>query len=164
MTRRRWIYFLLLNILVSAIVTGMLLYFYDRYGRADCLSAAPMPTLAAAASPVTATVDILSLVGAGTVSSEIIVVRNNGADPLVLTGWTLRDGDGNIFTFPLYSLPAGGTVQIHTVIGADTVSDLYWGRSSPSGSRANWLPSMITEALPVPSTASLDHLALITEH
>ena len=131
MTRRRWIYFLLLNILVSATVTGVLLYFYDRSGRMDRLPAVPVLTPAAAASPVNANMEILSLVGAGTASSEIIVLRNNGADPLVLTGWTLRDGDGNMFTFPLYSIPTGGTVQIHTVIGADTVSDLYWGRSSP---------------------------------
>jgi hypothetical protein len=131
MTRHRWIDFLLLNILASATVTGVFLYFYDRPCRADCLPTAPIPTLVAAASLVTVNVDILSLVGAGTASSEIIAILNNCADPLLLTGWTLRDGDGNRFIFPLFSLAAGGTVQIHTAIGADAVSDFYWGRRSP---------------------------------
>ncbi|KAF0106878.1 MAG: hypothetical protein FD146_2236 [Anaerolineaceae bacterium] len=129
MTRRRWFWFLLLNVLVSATVTGLILFFYDRSLRVDCLPAAPVPT--PAASPVTADLDILSVVGAGTVSSEIVVIRNNGAESLLLTGWTLRDGEGSIFTFPLFSLPAGATVRIHTAAGTDSASDLYWGRSAP---------------------------------
>ncbi|MBC7258502.1 MAG: LysM peptidoglycan-binding domain-containing protein [Chloroflexi bacterium] len=44
-----------------------------------------------------------------------------------LKGWTLDDGQGNVFTFPDLSLFQGGSVRVHTAAGTNTEVDLYWG-------------------------------------
>ena len=95
--RRRLVYYLLLNALVSACVTGTILFFYDRANRADCGPSAVIPTLPIATSPVSGEikVEIVSVIGAGMTTSEVVVIKNNGADPVVLTGWFLQDKDGN---------------------------------------------------------------------
>ncbi len=123
MTRRQWIYFLLLNILVSAVVTGTILYFYDRSHRAASPVSASTPDLA----PAAVKVDIVSVVGAGTASSEIVVIKNNGAESFNLNGWMLKDVDGHTYTFPPFTIYPAATVQIHTTSGSDTFSDVYWG-------------------------------------
>ena len=136
MNGRRVIYYLLLNIFVSATVTGAILFFYDRSHRADCaapLALLPTPPGSTTLSPVSGgvKVNIVSILGAGAAGSEMVVLQNNGTDPLVLTGWQLKDSHGNSYTFPQLTLYPSGTVQIHTAAGHDTAVDLYWGRSSP---------------------------------
>jgi len=44
-----------------------------------------------------------------------------------LKGWTLDDGQGNVYTFPDLSLFQGGSVRVHTASGTNTEVDLYWG-------------------------------------
>jgi LysM repeat protein len=44
-----------------------------------------------------------------------------------LKGWTLDDGQGNVYTFPDLSLFQGGSVRVHTATGTNTEVDLYWG-------------------------------------
>jgi archaellum component FlaF (FlaF/FlaG flagellin family) len=124
MTRRQWIYFLLLNVLVSAVVTGTILYFYDRSHRPEQLSPASKPTLDLV--PATVKVDIVSVVGAGTASSEIVVIKNNGSESFNLNGWMLKDVDGHTYTFPPFTIYPAATVQVHTTSGTDTFSDVYW--------------------------------------
>jgi hypothetical protein len=130
MNRRRLFYYILLNIFVSAAVTGTILFFYDRSHRADL---SPGASLSPGATDVK--VNIVSVIGAGTAASEIVVIQNIGAGPLVLTGWQLKDNQGNAYTFPQLTLYPEGTVQVHTATGQDTVVDLFWGRSS-----AAWSP------------------------
>ncbi len=139
MNRRRLFYYILLNIFVSAAVTGTILFFYDR-GRSNPPVNAVVPTLdgLSAASPLAADVkaNIVSVIGAGQVGSEIVVIQNDGNSQLVLSGWRLKNSQGNTYTFPqLVTLYPGGTVQVHTGTGEDTAVDLYWGRSSPA-----WTP------------------------
>jgi len=135
MNGRRVIYYLLLNIFVSATVTGAILFFYDRSHSADCGVSLAAPTssgsttLAAVSGGVK--VNIASIIGAGTASSEVVVLQNIGTSPLVLTGWQLKDSRGDTYTFPQLTLYPSGTVQVHTAAGHDTAVDLYWGRSSP---------------------------------
>jgi hypothetical protein len=134
MDRRKLFYYLLLNIFVSATVTGGILFWYDRNYRA-ILPAVPRSAPAVgAAEPVSTLnpqddipVKISSVVGAGTLSSEIVVVKFEGEGQLDLASWQLKDEDGNIFKFPKLTLYPNGAVQIHTAIGTDTVIDLYWG-------------------------------------
>ena len=125
-SRRRTVSFVLLNIFVSALVTGTILFFYDRAHQNDCTS---LPQTTPAAAGVT--VVITGVGGAGTADSEIVSVRNDGANPLTLTGWTLKDSQGNTYTFPQLTLYPDGIVQVHSASGKDTASDLYWDRSSP---------------------------------
>ena len=133
MDRRKLVYYLLLNVFVSACVTSGILFWYDRNYRAvnqpsvqqsASGDSVPAPTL----NPQTdIAVKISSVVGAGTLNSEIVVVKFEGEGQLNLASWQLKDEDGNIFKFPQLTLYPNGAVQVHTVTGTDTVIDLYWG-------------------------------------
>jgi len=134
MDRRKLFYYLLLNIFVSATVTGGILFWYDRNYRAS-LPAVPQSAPAVGAAEPVSTINpqddipvkISSVIGAGTLSSEIVVVKFEGEGQLDLASWQLKDEDGNIFKFTKLTLYPNGAVQIHTAIGTDTVIDLYWG-------------------------------------
>jgi hypothetical protein len=151
MDRRRLILYLLLNVFVSACVTGGILFWYDRNYRSTSISAIEpvVPSSGESSGPaavydpnIDIPVEIVSIVGAGTVNAEWVIVRNAGAEPLTFASWQLRDSNRNVFTFPNLTLNTGGAVQIHTVSGTNTVIDLYWGLNSPvwqSGEEAQLL-------------------------
>lgn len=121
MTRRRLVLYLLLNVLVSAAVTGLVLFLYDRFVRPDCASGVGAAT----------GVLISGVAGLGDLQTETITLTNTGDQPIVLTGWMLRDSDGEVFTFPQLTLYPGGTVRVHTASGEDSITDLHWGSSEP---------------------------------
>ena len=135
MDRRKLAYYLLLNVFVSACVTGSILFWYDRNYRASLApAAAPANTgggeavAAETLSPQTdIPVTIESIVGAGTLTAETTVIHYSGEGQLELAGWQLKDEDSNTFTFPKITLYPNGSVQVHTVADTDTVIDLYWG-------------------------------------
>jgi hypothetical protein len=141
MDRRRLLPYLLLNVLVSACVTSAILFWYHQNYRSVSQSAvqpgallvnqnvsAPQSTL----NPnVDIPVEIVSVIGAGTLSAEWVVVSYTGDDQLNLANWELRDGDKNVFVFPQLILHPNGAVQVHTASGTNTVIDLYWGKSDP---------------------------------
>lgn len=58
---------------------------------------------------------------------EWVVVENTGDDGMQLRGWTLRDGDHNVYEFPNFRLRAGEKVTIYVGTGNDTDHKLYWG-------------------------------------
>jgi len=141
MNSRRLFLYLLLNVFVSACVTGAMLFWYDRNYRATigpvpqaAVSAqeeetvAPLETLPPDAD---VPVEIASVVGAGTLNAEAVVVRYNGEGELGLANWQLKDDNGNTFTFPQLILYTNGAVQVHTASGSDTVVDLYMGLRDP---------------------------------
>jgi len=121
--RRRLLYFLLLNILLSACVTLSILYFYENAYRPATL---PQPAIA----ETTSSFEIAAVVGAGLPDSETILIRNTGQATADLNGWQIRDSDSNSYTFGAVSLPANAAIQLRTAPGKDTVIDLYWGLSS----------------------------------
>ncbi|MEK6751327.1 MAG: lamin tail domain-containing protein [Chloroflexota bacterium] len=136
MGRRKLIQYLLLNIFVSASVTGTILFWYDRNSRAanqpSVQQAAPVSGSDSSSTPIAelqtdVPIKISSVVGAGTFTSEIVVIKFEGAGQLDLASWQLKDEDGNTFTFPEITLYPNGAVQVHTTTGTDTVIDLYWG-------------------------------------
>lgn len=134
MERRKLIQYLLLNVFVSATVTGGMLFWYDRNYRATVQPAVMQTTPITNSESATNTelqtdipVKISSVVGAGVLESEIVVVKFEGADELNLSSWQLKDDSGNTFTFPQLTLYQNGAVQIHTIAGTDSVIDLYWG-------------------------------------
>jgi hypothetical protein len=154
MDRRRLALYLLLNVFVSACVIGGILFWYDRNYRSTSVSAIQpaVPSVAqgdlssapaAVFDPnVDIPVEIVSVVGAGTVNAEWVIVRNAGGEPINLSSWKLQDGNRNVFTFPNLTLNTGGAVQIHTISGTNTVIDLYWGLNDPvweSGEEAQLL-------------------------
>jgi hypothetical protein len=127
-------YFLLLNVAVSACVTLTFLYAYEHYFRAS-----PPVVVPPLATPGNGTLsggalDIVSVVGAGVLDKESVEIRNNGGSEVNLIGWKLQAANGKAFTFPGLTLLDGGIVTVHTGEGINTVVDLYWGLSHPAWS------------------------------
>lgn len=136
MDRRRLVYYLALNIFVSACVTSAILFWYDRNYRAITQPAVQQVSSSGNGVPTAdlqtdIPVKISSVIGAGTVNAEIAVVKFEGEGQLNLAGWQLKDDDGNTFTFPQLTLYPNGAVQVHSISGTDTVIDLYWGLRDP---------------------------------
>lgn len=140
MDRRRLLFYLLLNVFVSACVTSAILFWYDRNYRSVSVSGV-QPVAPSANQPVAAAatlnpqidipVEIVSVIGAGTLSAEWVVVSYKGEDQINLANWELRDEDRNVFVFPQLILHTNGAVQVHTASGTNTVIDLYWSASNP---------------------------------
>jgi hypothetical protein len=139
MDRRKLLLYLLLNVFISACVTGAILFWYDRNYRSTALSpvqpapvsnnqTVPQPTL----NPqVDIPVEIVSVIGAGTLNAEWVVVRYKGDDQINLANWELRDENRHVFVFPQLVLHKDGAIQVHTSTGTNTVIDLYWNASDP---------------------------------
>ena len=60
---------------------------------------------------------------------EWVQLHNTSGSRITLTGWTLRDKQGHVYTFGTYTINAHGYVKIHTGKGANTQTDRYWGHS-----------------------------------
>jgi hypothetical protein len=153
MDRRRLISYLFLNVLVSACVTSAILFWYHQNYRS--VGQSTVPPSAPSVNQNTASqatldpqadipVEIVSVIGAGTLSAEWVVVSYTGDDQINLANWELRDEDRNTFVFPQLILHPNGAVQIHTTSGTNTVIDLYWSKESPvweSGEEAQLVDS-----------------------
>jgi LysM repeat protein len=85
------------------------------------------PTITLAPTATNAQVTIDQVLSAGDITREEVVIRNTG-NTINLTGWTLSDGDGNLFVFDERRLFSGATVRINTRAGQNTPVVLYWGR------------------------------------
>lgn len=151
MDRRKLILYLLLNAVVSACVISGILYWYHQNYRSSNVSvvqpSVPVIAQGDALAPVfdpnvDIPVEIVSIVGADTLSAEWVIVRNAGNEPINLSSWQLKDENRNEFIFPNLTLNTGGAVQVHTISGTNTVIDLYWGLTEPvwqSGEEAQLL-------------------------
>src|ERR1043165_4910987 len=139
MDRRKLFLYLLLNVFISACVTGTILFWYDRNYRSTALStvqlapvstsqSAPQPTLNPKAE---IPVEIVSIVGGGTLDAELVVFAYKGNDQINLANWELRDANRHVFVFPQIVLHKDGAVQVHTSSGNNTVIDLYWNAGDP---------------------------------
>ena len=76
------------------------------------------------------TVIIDSVVGAGDLGTERVLLKHRGEGELSLVGWRLEVESGEIFIFPQFpqmTLFGGGAVNVYTKAGVDTVVDIYWG-------------------------------------
>jgi LysM repeat protein len=82
--------------------------------------------------PVVEGVRIASIIGAGDVASEHVVIVNESSTPFSLQGWQIQSvgGPGYLIAsdVPLF---AGGSVRIHSEAGTNTTIDLYWGLTEP---------------------------------
>lgn len=59
-------------------------------------------------------------------NAEWARITNHGKKTKTLTGWTVRDPEGHVYTFPKYRLRPGKSVRLHTGKGTNTGRDLYW--------------------------------------
>ena len=78
-----------------------------------------------------ARVIIRNVFGVGDLTTERVFLQRTGDGELDLSGWELRDEDGNVFAFPALRMFEDGAVHVWTTSGAQTVVDLYWGQTGP---------------------------------
>jgi LysM repeat protein len=75
-----------------------------------------------------------SVIGAGDLDSERVLLKHRGEGDLSLVGWRLEDSLGNVFVFPEFpqiTLFTGGAVYVYSKSGTNTVADIYWGLEQP---------------------------------
>jgi len=128
-SRRRLVYYLLINIFVSTLAAGSIIFYYDRNHHVECPAFLASATIPPGSSIIN--VSMIGVIGAGTMTDERIIIQNNGTQEQGLMGWYLTDNQGNSYTFPQITLFPGVKVQLHTTTGQDSPTDLYWGRSAP---------------------------------
>ena len=61
-------------------------------------------------------------------NKEFVTLKNTGTTSRNLTGWTVEDLAGHVYTFGNFTLKPGWKVRIHTGKGTNTSTDRYWGR------------------------------------
>jgi hypothetical protein len=70
---------------------------------------------------------IENVFGVGDPENEVVVITRVGEGDLSLAGWSLRDEDGHIYTFPQLSLNKG-SIQLYTYPGNSGLENgLHWG-------------------------------------
>ena len=103
-------------------------------------TASPPPT----ATPTTtlpptaenARVSIIAVRDAGSVTNELVEIRNNDTAVVDLSGWKLQDADGNEYLFPAERrLFGGGSVTLFSRVGDDTAIALFWDRQQSAYTR-----------------------------
>ncbi len=144
---KRVLPFLILNIIVSAATTLVVLVLWDRTQHPALLSSSGnLPATGQTsgltgisptgdASPVPATlppvdqtvIRIDTVIGAGDMANEVIVFSRVGDSDLNLSGWKVSNGRSDDYTFPDLTLSKNGSVRLYTRSGSNTVIELYWG-------------------------------------
>ena len=71
--------------------------------------------------------EIRSVISAGDLESEKLMIANWGRT-VSLLGWSIVSSSGDTYDFPALRLHESGQVTLHTVVGNNTVTDLYWGK------------------------------------
>ncbi len=125
-SRKRLLLYLLLNVVISICATSTVLFVYDRYFRSPGVPS-PLAGSAASVENGQASLEVVTVIGAGLPSNETVVIRNTGQAEASLKDWKIQDEQSNIYTFSNLTLPPGGAVQLHTAPGSDSLIDLYWG-------------------------------------
>ena len=138
--------YLMLNVVISAATTLVVLVLWQRAHPMPVLPGAPvaqpsltatLPSEATVVSAPQATlpagqvlITIVNVISAGTLSNEVVLIKNSSAFSLPLANWQLEDGQGNNFVFPALDLSTDGAIQVHTGAGSNTAIDLYWNRDA----------------------------------
>jgi hypothetical protein len=156
---KRLLPYILLNILVSALTTLIVLTLWDRAQRPAPLAGqslstspamlpAPTQTLLSASpflpspTPTLPSLDqawitIAEVLAPGDVAHEAILLKRLGEGDLWLKGWRLVNPRGQAFEFPNLTLSPNGSVRIYTRRGNNTVIELYWGLETSAWQRGD---------------------------
>jgi LysM repeat protein len=74
---------------------------------------------------------IANVFGMGDLNTERVRIERKGEGDLGLAGWILRNEHGTIYTFPNLTLFSGGSIDVYTKNGPDSVVALHWGLDKP---------------------------------
>lgn len=80
---------------------------------------------------------IYSVEGAGDQETESVRLLNSGGE-VSMAGWTIEDGEEQVYIFPAFTFYTTGAVDVHTLAGTDTSIDLYWGLD-----QSVWIPGKV---------------------
>ena len=90
-------------------------------------STAEKPTASTpTASADEGTLQIEGVFGAGELSVEYILIRNQSESPINLNGWSIQSSNGKNLDLPQLSLNKNGAVRLYSKHGTNTVIELYW--------------------------------------
>ena len=94
-------------------------------------------------------VHIRLVVGAGNLDVEYVEIINQGDKPVDLTGWQLVNQREQVFTFPTMILNSNGTIIIYSKSGINTVMELFWQSDSPiwQSGETVWLKNSNSEII-----------------
>jgi len=124
---KRLLVYLVINVIVSAFTALVVLAIWSSFA----LSAPEFDSsqVATQGSQPSGEVSINTVIAAGDLANEHVVIGHIGDQDLTLAGWRLRDENGNEYQFPALVLHPGAQVNVFSGQGVDTSTDLYWGRS-----------------------------------
>ena len=146
---RRIVYFLLLNVLISAVTTWTVVTVFLRNVSPQAEQSPPtlvrqtaspdgeiVITLPAVSGsdPVDEDIEVIPevleierVIGIGELDTERVIIQHIGEKEVSLLNWQIQDQNGHVYTFPALTIFKGGNVNIFTRKGTSTVVDLYWG-------------------------------------
>ncbi len=87
----------------------------------------PSPTITLAPTAANAQIEIVEVVNTGDVTAEAVRIRNLG-NTVNVTGWTLSDAEGNVYTFPEQLIFSNAEITVYTRSGENTPVVFFWGR------------------------------------
>ena len=132
--------YLLINVVVSALTTLLVLIIWNRVNAPPSLdglleSSPTNQSASASASPepgeYAGQLSIATIVGTGDLENERVRIEHIGDQDISLALWQLEDEDGNRFRFPALVLHPGGFVELFSRLGEDSVTQLYWNSDDP---------------------------------
>jgi hypothetical protein len=92
----------------------------------DTPTITPTPTITLAPTTTNAQMEIVEVIRPGDVTAEAVRILNTGSTVNV-TGWTLSDLDGNVYTFEEQIMFSNSDLTINTRAGDKTTIVLFWG-------------------------------------
>jgi len=149
-TKKSLLFYILLNVLISAATTLFVLFIWQAAhptpdvsitlqnpdnGLSDSEftvadhSETPQPTTEFLQEGLTLTIQ--SVVGAGNLEMERVQILNQSDGAVNLSGWQIQNGQGQNFIFPAMILNQDGAVEVYSKAGMNTVIELYWQSDVP---------------------------------
>jgi hypothetical protein len=141
-TFKRVLPYLIINILVSAATTLGVLYWWEQNRAVEALPVvtqvtpiAANPALSPQPPRIIPTpppldepiIEINNVFGVGDLQTEAVRLQRLGEGELWMTGWQMKDMDGNVYIFPELLLNKDGAVEVNSRAGIDSVIELHWG-------------------------------------
>jgi hypothetical protein len=137
---KRWLPFLLVNIIISAATTLLVLTIWNKSNTSSSIEI----QTPAVANPSqveqtpqnvlpptdTSVIQIANVFAAGDLQNELMVIERIGEGALNLIGWKIIDQNNNSFVFPEIEL-VKGQISIYSRSGNNTVNTLFWGSEEP---------------------------------
>lgn len=144
-TITRFLPFILLNIVISAATTLLVLWFWDQshsskplFETSDAEQIMDNYYVQSTTDNNQAAVNILppidkpviiieNVFGVGDVDKEFVLLSSIGDNEINLAGWKLFESIDHQYTFPEIWLRKEGKVQVYTKSGTNNAIELYWG-------------------------------------